>query len=81
MSLELVSKRFVHPFVSYDEAVADRRNRADTILFDLHGLWWSVPMELTIHEVNDQVLEVIRTAELAEFPNAAVRLAREDWPT
>ena len=34
------------------------------MLFDLHGYWWSVPMELTIHEVADAIAVELEQREL-----------------
>lgn len=77
----LVTKRTVRPFASLDEATRDRVERDEVVLMDLHGLWWSVPMELTIHEVHGQIAAALELAQLARFPaSTPARVHRADWP-
>lgn len=71
--------RTVTPFVNLDDADKDRRLRGACILFDLHGLWWSVPTELTVHEVNRQVMAELARMELTPFRHEPMR-ARLDRP-
>ena len=59
--------RKVRPFVTLEAADLDRRERGRAVLFDLHGLWWSVPLELTIHDVNSQVLDELAHMDLSPF--------------
>ena len=54
--------RPVSGFVNLDAALRDRQLRGQCVLFDLHGLWWSVPMELTVHEISDAI-----AVELVKF--------------
>lgn len=78
---QLVIKRTVRPFVSLDEAARDRVERDDVVLMDLHGLWWSVPMELNIHEINGQIVAALHAHDLAQFPDGTpARVHRLDWP-
>lgn len=72
--------RGVRAFVTLDEAERDRVERDEIVLMDLHGLWWSVPMELDIHAVNLQVLTYLASAGLGKFPNLITRVARADHP-
>lgn len=76
----LTTPRTVRAFVSLDEAERDRVERDEIVLMDLHGLWWSVPMELDIHAVNGQIITYLAGLELGRFPNLIVRMARRDHP-
>jgi hypothetical protein len=47
--------REVAGFVNLDRARHDANSRGGCVLFDVHGLWWSVPTELSIREVDAQI--------------------------
>lgn len=47
--------RPVEMFVNLDAAVRDQRLRGECVLFDLHGMWWSVPIELTLADVAEAI--------------------------
>lgn len=59
--------RKVRPHVNLDDADKDRMLRGACILADLHGLWWTVPTELTVHEVNRQVMAELARMQLPPF--------------
>lgn len=66
-----IEAREVHPFIDLDSADRDRRERGECIIFDLHGLWWSVPTELTIRQVNRAVMDELARMDLAPFRHDA----------
>lgn len=68
----ITEARSVRPFVDLDSADRDQRERGRCIVFDLHGLWWSVPTELTIHQVNVEMLDQLEQMDCAPF-------RREPW--
>ena len=59
--------RCVRPFIDLDSASKDRSDRGRCIIFDMHGLWWSVPTELTIHDVNAAMLDELAHMDVAPF--------------
>lgn len=65
--------RPVRPFVSLDDAQADRSERGRVTLFDLHGLWWSVPKELTLWMIEDQVAAELERMDLRPFAGDPVK--------
>lgn len=59
-------QRWVRAFDALDDAMIDQRQRGECVLFDLHAMWWTVPMELNIHEINAMIRA--RLAELERQP-------------
>lgn len=59
-------QRWVRAFENLDDAMIDQRQRGECVLFDLHAMWWTVPMELNIHEINAMIRT--RLAELEVKP-------------
>lgn len=59
-----MSERNVSPFTSLDDAEQDRSGRGACIVFDVHGLWWSVPTELTVVQVHHQMMTWLANADL-----------------
>lgn len=55
------------PFLDLESADKDRRVRSRCDLFDLHGLWWSVPTELTVRQVHVQMLEELEAMDVGPF--------------
>jgi hypothetical protein len=66
---EVATDRAVKPFLSLDEVWRDVSLRGDCVKFDLHGLWWSVPMELNIHEIDAQIGAELVRMDCAAFPS------------
>jgi len=65
--VELVTDRTVRPFIDLAAADQDRHTRGRCLIFDLHGLWWTVPTELTVHDVNVQVVTQLAAMDLHQF--------------
>lgn len=65
--------RKVRPFVNLDDAQADRQARGNVTLFDLHGLWWSVPKELELWAIEAQIADALTEMELRPFAGDPVR--------
>lgn len=61
--------RNVKPFVHLDDCVRDVMLRGDCVKFDLHGLWWSVPMELNIHQVDAEISAELERLDCHKLPN------------
>ena len=75
---QLRTGRDVEAFVDLDSADRDRHERGACVLFDLHGLWWSVPTELTIHEVNVQVMSQLANMQCPAFLHTPWRAHLDD---
>lgn len=60
--------RPVKVFVSLDDCLRDVALRDKCVKFDLHGLWWSVPMELTIHEIDQQIRHELERLDCKALP-------------
>ena len=56
--------RDVIPFVDLDAAEVNRQARGACILMDVHGMWWSVPVELTILMVHQQMIAWLDACDL-----------------
>lgn len=68
----IIKRSEVRPVVRYDALDAcsrDRETRGRCVLFDLHGYWWSVPMELTLLEVAEAIAVELEQHELRQFPS------------
>lgn len=68
--------RPVKLFDALDACTRDRDEREKCVLFDLHGYWWSVPMELTIHEVADAIAVELEQRELRSVPGSLGEIFR-----
>lgn len=66
-------QRPVRPFVSLAAAENDAHEREDCQVFDVHGLLWSVPLELNVHQVNDQMLAELERMRIRPFVGVATR--------
>lgn len=53
--------RPVSMFINLDDCEADQQARGDCLRVDMHGFWWSVPLELSVTTMVDQI-EAIRAA-------------------
>lgn len=65
----LPTDRPVRMHISLDGATRDRHDRGDCILMDLHGLWWSVPMELNLHQIHHAITTELEQHDLRSFPS------------
>lgn len=65
----LPTDRPVRMHITLDDAARCRGTRGDCVLFDLHGLWWSVPMELNLHQIQHQITEQLEQHDLRAFPS------------
>lgn len=69
VQLELTPEpRPVKMFVSLDDCLRDVVLRDECVKFDLHGLWWSVPMELNIHTIDAQIRAELERLDCRPFP-------------
>lgn len=69
----MIEPRDVHMFATLAGAERDGKLRGDCVIVDLHGLLWSVPTELTIHQVNRQVIDTLDARGLPLFPRSSWR--------
>lgn len=60
-------------FVALDAAEDNMVERGDCSIYDLHGLWWTVPKELTGHQVDEQIAERLDLMELRPFRDVPTR--------
>lgn len=60
--------RPVARFDAHSACVRDRDLRGKCVLFDLHGYWWSVPMELTLLEIADAIAGELERLDLRPLP-------------
>lgn len=60
--------REVEAHLTLDEAAASSRARDKCVTFDLHGLWWSVPMELTLHDIAEAIAWKLEQLKLQPIP-------------
>jgi hypothetical protein len=60
--------RPVRMFESLDACTRDRDARGECVLFDLHGYWWSAPMELSIHQIEHQIIGKLDALRLKPLP-------------
>lgn len=77
----LLNRRTVRPHLDLAAGEEALKERDRVVLWDLHGLYWTVPVELTILEANEQIIAVLHSHSLAEFPDTTVRPHRACWPT
>lgn len=61
--------RPVEMFVNLDAATRDRELRGRCVLFDLHGMWWSVPIELTLVDVELAITVTLDRHGLPKLPS------------
>jgi hypothetical protein len=54
-------RRPVRGFVQLDRCRLDADQRGDCVTFDVHGLWWSVPVELSIRQIDAEMRELLDT--------------------
>ena len=65
--------RRVKAFIDLHGAECDMVDRGDCSIYDLHGLWWTVPKELTGHQVDDQIGHELDRMDLRPFVRTPVR--------
>lgn len=65
---EVDPPRDVRAFVSLDPCVRDVDVRGNCVKFDLHGLWWSVPMEFNIHQIDAAIRAELHRLDCRPLP-------------
>ena len=68
-----VGEREVAVFVDLGAAEDNMVERGDCSIYDLHGLWWTVPKELTGHQVDEQIGHALDRMDLHPFARDPVR--------
>lgn len=66
-------EREVAVFIQLDAAEDNMAERGDCAIYDLHGLWWTVPKELTGHQVDEQIAAALEHMDLRPFAGVPVR--------
>lgn len=59
--MSAADRREVRAFESWLSAEDDAHARGACMVFDVHFRFWSVPTELTLHQMHDQIIEHCRT--------------------
>lgn len=75
------AEREVAVFVDLVAAEDNMVERGDCAIYDLHGLWWTVPKELTGHQVDEQVAAALDRMDLRPFRDVPIRPHQRTVPS
>lgn len=69
----MTDTRKVHAFIDLANAQNDALERGDCQVWDRDGLLWSVPIELTVVQANDQIMAELDRGRLRPFHDVPTR--------